>query len=178
MLSTVMHLFKGSQFIVGAASRHFWPNSAIANSTTHVFHNAVSWHIIAWEDSQDLRGTSEIYTLTALWSRLIVITETSLKYNLKKTKTRTISCFLTTCLANCVSFARKLNIVGETWSCELFRCLTRDRKSTPKFHYTSSGRHSRRFAFLLSCLRSHVLRAYCKVELKTSDLDYFICATP
>ena len=37
-----MHLFKGSQFIVGAASRHFWPNSAIANGTTHVFHNAVS----------------------------------------------------------------------------------------------------------------------------------------
>ena len=24
---------------VGAASRHFWPNSAIANGTTHIFHN-------------------------------------------------------------------------------------------------------------------------------------------
>ena len=38
-LSTVMQLFKGSYFSVGAASRHFWPNSAIANSTTHLFRN-------------------------------------------------------------------------------------------------------------------------------------------
>ena len=38
-LSTVIQLFKGSYFSVGAASRHFWPNSAIANGTTHVFHD-------------------------------------------------------------------------------------------------------------------------------------------
>ena len=30
-----MQLFKGSYFSVDAASRHFWPNSAIANGTTH-----------------------------------------------------------------------------------------------------------------------------------------------
>ena len=29
-LSTVMQLFKGSYFSVGATSKHFWPNSAIA----------------------------------------------------------------------------------------------------------------------------------------------------
>ena len=29
-LSTVMQLFKGSYFSVGADSKHFWPNSAIA----------------------------------------------------------------------------------------------------------------------------------------------------
>ena len=36
-----MELFKGPYVSVDAASRHFsdlWPNSAIANSTTHVFH--------------------------------------------------------------------------------------------------------------------------------------------
>ena len=33
MLCTVMQLFKGSYFSLGATSRHFWPNSAIANST-------------------------------------------------------------------------------------------------------------------------------------------------
>ena len=30
-----------------------------------------------------------------------------------------------------------MNILGETWTCELLRCLARDRKSTPKFHYTT-----------------------------------------
>ena len=35
-LCTVMQLFKGSYFSVDAASRHFWPNSAIVNGTTHV----------------------------------------------------------------------------------------------------------------------------------------------
>ena len=34
-LCTVMQLFKGSYFSVDAASRHFWPNSAIVNGTTH-----------------------------------------------------------------------------------------------------------------------------------------------
>ena len=29
---------KGSYFSVGAGSRHFWPNSAIANGPPHVFH--------------------------------------------------------------------------------------------------------------------------------------------
>ena len=29
-LNTVMQLFKGSNFSMRAASRHFWPNSAIA----------------------------------------------------------------------------------------------------------------------------------------------------
>ena len=29
-----------------------------------------------------------------------------------------------------------MNILGEAESCELLRCLSRDRKSTPKFHYT------------------------------------------
>ena len=41
MLRTVVELFKGPYVSVDAASRHlsdFWPNSAIANSTTHVFH--------------------------------------------------------------------------------------------------------------------------------------------
>ena len=38
-LNTVMQLFKGSNFSMRAASRHFWPNSAMANGTTHVFHN-------------------------------------------------------------------------------------------------------------------------------------------
>ena len=33
MLCTVMQLFKGSYFSVDATSRHFWPNSAIANGT-------------------------------------------------------------------------------------------------------------------------------------------------
>ena len=32
-LCTVMQLFKGSCFSVDAISRHFWPNSAIANGT-------------------------------------------------------------------------------------------------------------------------------------------------
>ena len=32
-LCTVMQLFKGSYFSVDAISRHFWPNSAIANGT-------------------------------------------------------------------------------------------------------------------------------------------------
>ena len=41
-LCTVMQLFKGSYFSVDAASRHFWPNSAIANGTTHVFMSSVS----------------------------------------------------------------------------------------------------------------------------------------
>ena len=173
MLNTVMHLFKGSQFIVGPASRLFWTNSAIANGTTHVFHNAVSWHIIVWEDSQDLRGTLEIYILTALWSRLIVITETSFKYNFNSN-----NILLTTSVANCVSFVRKLNIVGETWSCELFRCLARDRKSTPKFHYTSNGRHSRRLACLLLLFTFARIACLLQIWIKTSDLDYFICATP
>ena len=30
-----------------------------------------------------------------------------------------------------------MNILSETWTCELLRCLARDRKSTPKFHYTT-----------------------------------------
>ena len=38
-LSTVMQLFKGSYFSVGAASTYFLPNPAIANGTTHVFRN-------------------------------------------------------------------------------------------------------------------------------------------
>ena len=38
-LSTVMQLFKGSYFSVGGTSRHFFPNLAIANGTTDVFHN-------------------------------------------------------------------------------------------------------------------------------------------
>ena len=29
-----------------------------------------------------------------------------------------------------------MSILGETWSCELLPFLARDRKSTPKFHYT------------------------------------------
>jgi len=29
-----------------------------------------------------------------------------------------------------------MNIIGETWSYKLLRCLASDRKSTPKFHYT------------------------------------------
>ena len=41
-LCTVMQLFKGSYFSVDAASRHFWPNSAIANGTTLVFMSCVS----------------------------------------------------------------------------------------------------------------------------------------
>ena len=42
-----MQLFKGSYFSVGAASRHFWPNSAIMNGTTHVFHNLwVLFHLL------------------------------------------------------------------------------------------------------------------------------------
>ena len=41
-LCTVMQLFKGSYFSVDATSRHFWPNSAIANGTTHVFMSCVS----------------------------------------------------------------------------------------------------------------------------------------
>ena len=36
MLITVMELFKGPYFSVGAASRHFWPNSAIVNGTMHI----------------------------------------------------------------------------------------------------------------------------------------------
>ena len=35
-----------------------------------------------------------------------------------------------------MSFAWKMNILGETWTCKLLCCLARDRKSTPKFHYT------------------------------------------
>ena len=31
----------------------------------------------------------------------------------------------------------RVNILSETWTCELLRCLARDRKSTPKFHYTT-----------------------------------------
>ena len=32
-----MQLFKGSYFcMAAAASRHLWPNSAVANGTTHV----------------------------------------------------------------------------------------------------------------------------------------------
>ena len=47
LLSTVMQLFRGPYFSVGAASRHFWPNSAITNSTTHVFHNLwVLFHLL------------------------------------------------------------------------------------------------------------------------------------
>ena len=30
-----------------------------------------------------------------------------------------------------------MNILGETWTCEHLRCLARDRKSAPKFHYTT-----------------------------------------
>ena len=41
-LCTVMQLFKGSYFSVDAALRHFWPNSPIANGTTHVFMSSVS----------------------------------------------------------------------------------------------------------------------------------------
>ena len=41
-LCTVMQLFKVSYFSVDAASRHFWPNSVIANGTTHVFMSSVS----------------------------------------------------------------------------------------------------------------------------------------
>ena len=41
-LCTVMQLSKGSYFSVDAASTHFWPNSAIANGTTHVFMSYVS----------------------------------------------------------------------------------------------------------------------------------------
>ena len=41
-LCTVMQLFKGSYFSVDAASRHSWPNSAIANCTSHVFMSSVS----------------------------------------------------------------------------------------------------------------------------------------
>ena len=40
-LCTVMRLFKVSYFSVDA-SKHFWPNSAIANGTTHVFMSSVS----------------------------------------------------------------------------------------------------------------------------------------
>ena len=29
-----------------------------------------------------------------------------------------------------------MHILGETWSCELLPCIARDRKSTPKSHYT------------------------------------------
>ena len=36
MLTTVMQLFNGSYFSVAAGSRHLWPNSVIANSTTYV----------------------------------------------------------------------------------------------------------------------------------------------
>ena len=36
-LSIVMQLFIGSYSSVAAASRHFWPNSAIADDTPHVF---------------------------------------------------------------------------------------------------------------------------------------------
>ena len=35
-----------------------------------------------------------------------------------------------------MSFTWKMNIIGETWSYQLLRCLASDRKSTPKFHYT------------------------------------------
>ena len=41
-LYTVMQLFKGSYFSVDAASKHFRPNSVIANGTTHVFMGFVS----------------------------------------------------------------------------------------------------------------------------------------
>ena len=44
---TVMVLFKGSYFSVGAASRDFWPNLAKANGTTLVFHNVwVLFHLL------------------------------------------------------------------------------------------------------------------------------------
>ena len=39
-LCAVMQLFKGSYFSMDAASRHFWPNSAIG--TTHVSMSSVS----------------------------------------------------------------------------------------------------------------------------------------
>ena len=39
ILNTVTELFKSPYFSVGASSRHFGPNSANANGTTHVFHN-------------------------------------------------------------------------------------------------------------------------------------------
>ena len=42
MPCTVMQLFKGSYLILDAASRHFWPNSAIVNGTMHVFMSSVS----------------------------------------------------------------------------------------------------------------------------------------
>ena len=42
MPCTVMQLFKGSYFIVDAASRHFWLNLAIVNGTMHVFMCSVS----------------------------------------------------------------------------------------------------------------------------------------
>ena len=35
-MSTVMQLFKGSHFSVGAGSTHLWPNSAMANGTMYV----------------------------------------------------------------------------------------------------------------------------------------------
>ena len=38
-LCSMMQLLKGSYSSVGAASRHFWPNSGTANGTVHVFHN-------------------------------------------------------------------------------------------------------------------------------------------
>ena len=36
LMIQTLYMFKGSYFSVGAASRHFWPNLAMADSTTHV----------------------------------------------------------------------------------------------------------------------------------------------
>ena len=47
--------------------------SGLLCSRKKIFVRLLIFRDIAWEDSQDLRETSEIYTLTALWSRLRTI---------------------------------------------------------------------------------------------------------
>ena len=47
-----------------------WKWSGLLCIRTKIFVRLLIFRDIAWEDSKDLRETSEIYTLTALWSRL------------------------------------------------------------------------------------------------------------
>ena len=62
---------------------------------------------------------------------------------------------------------RKINKLLKSYDYRLTnRCLALDRKSTPKFHYTSSGRHS------------HVLRAYCKFESRQAILITLFARRP
>ena len=63
-LCSVMQLFKSSYFSVGAASRHFWPNSAIANGTKHV-QDKEKWIYSTRIDSA-VRSGSRFHKCTAI----------------------------------------------------------------------------------------------------------------